>query len=92
MSEQIERMKVASESLIEPSLLVHTKEIVEYILRGNGRRIVPKAIYLAAWELQYALMHASNNNDLVSGVKQHATKRLCPEADERDVRLNHDIR
>ena len=60
MSECSERMKVASDALLDASLRVHAKEIVEYILRGNGRRIVPKAIYLAAWEIQYALNRTSN--------------------------------
>ena len=41
--------------ILDASVRGRTKEIVEYILRGNGRRIVPKAIYAAAWELQYAL-------------------------------------
>jgi len=44
-----------SGDLFNASLRVHAKEIVEYILRGNGGRIVPKAIYAAAWEIQYAL-------------------------------------
>ena len=53
---------VASDPLLDVSLRLHAKEIVEYILRGNGRRIVPKAIYLAAWEIQYALNRASNDS------------------------------
>jgi len=53
---------VRSDALLDASLRVHAKEIVEYILRGNGRRIVPKAIYLAAWEIQYALNRTSNES------------------------------
>lgn len=49
-----------SDALLDASLRVHATEVVEYILRGNGRRIVPKAIYLAAWEIQYALNRTSN--------------------------------
>jgi hypothetical protein len=51
---------VRSDALLDASLRVHATEVVEYILRGNGRRIVPKAIYLAAWEIQYALNRTSN--------------------------------
>jgi hypothetical protein len=50
-----------STPLLEASRRTHTKEIVEYILRGPGRKRVPKRIYLAAWELQYALNRESNN-------------------------------
>ena len=39
----------------EYALRVNTKTITDYILRGNGRRIVPKAVYLAAWELEFAM-------------------------------------
>jgi len=67
MSEQSERMKVASDALLDASFRVHAKEIVEYILRGNGRRIVPKAIYTAAWEIQYALNRASDSPICLTG-------------------------
>lgn len=60
MSERSERMEVASDALLDASLRVHAKEIVDYVIHGNGRRIVPKAIYLAAWEIQYALNRTSN--------------------------------
>jgi hypothetical protein len=60
-----ERINVASDALLDDSLRVHAKEIVEYIIRGNGRRIVPKAIYLAAWEIQYALNCVTNNKPTV---------------------------
>jgi hypothetical protein len=60
-----ERINVASDALLDDSLRVHAQEIVEYIIRGNGRRIVPKAIYLAAWEIKYALNRAPNNKPTV---------------------------
>ena len=59
MSEKSERI----DALLNASFRVHAKKIVEYILRGNGRRIVPTAVYLAAWEIQYAL-NRKHNNDL----------------------------
>jgi hypothetical protein len=65
MSDRRELMNGTSYSLSDDSLRVHTKDIVEYIIRGNGRRIVPKAIYLAAWELQYALNRVSTTKDEV---------------------------
>jgi len=46
---------------LDASFRVHATEIAEYVLRGNGRRIVPKAIYRAAWEIQYALNRTSNS-------------------------------
>jgi hypothetical protein len=49
------------DDLFDVSFRVHAKEITDYILRGNGRRIVPKAIYLAAWEIQYALNRTSGS-------------------------------
>jgi hypothetical protein len=48
------------DGVLDASLRVHAAKIVEYILRGNGRRVVPNAIYVAAWEIQYALNRTSN--------------------------------
>lgn len=43
------------EPTLNDSFRVHISTIVEYLLRGPGRRIVSEKIYLAAWEIEYAL-------------------------------------
>jgi hypothetical protein len=60
------KVKESSESLFDASLRVHVNEIVEYIIRGSGRRRVPNAIYRAAWEIKYAFKHTSKAKDEVA--------------------------
>jgi hypothetical protein len=43
------------DQLLECSCRKHTQEIVDYILRGPGKKRVPDRIYNAAWELEFAL-------------------------------------
>ena len=55
---------ICSEHIFETHRFDHAKEIVEYIIRGPGRKVVPRRIYeaahAAAWEIQDALDRNQN--------------------------------
>ena len=48
-------MSAKIQRIWDESCRIHAERICDWVLRGNGRRKVPKVIYLAVWELQYAL-------------------------------------